>query len=143
MKYEVVVTFGKGIKEYAYQTNLNLIIGAKYDIIADNITKYQTPVIVKRINPLKKSRYCEDLRTITQAKLLEAPRVISRIKRVQFNEEKGVTTVIWCDGEVTMVRCAAEDAFDKEKAIAMCALKRLYNNRACFNYELKKWCEEE
>lgn len=37
-----------------------------------------------------------------------------------------------------------EETFDKEKALALAYMKRwCFDNRGCFNEELKKWCYQE
>lgn len=138
----VSVCFPNSPKRYIYKTKLPLIKGAVYDIVADGCTTYSAPVTVDSLNVAKHN--VPYVREITEAKLLQAPsRPQSFIEHVQFNEKKGITTVIWCDGIVTMVKCHPEDKFDKEKALAMCFMKRYYNNRGCFNEELKKWCGSE
>lgn len=139
----VSVTFGKNPKEYCYYTRLDLIKGATYNIMADNVTTYKIPVTVKKISHDQSYSGPIKLREITSAKLLSAPpRPETKIKNVLFNKAKGITTVVWCDNKVTMVKCHPDEfAFDKEKAIALCFMKRAYDNRGCFNNELKKWCE--
>lgn len=139
----VVVTFGKNPKEYSYYTKLDLIKGATYDIMADYVTSYKTPVTVKKISYDRIYNGPIELREITSAKLLSAPpRPESKIKNVLFNKAKGITTVVWYDNKVTMVKCHPDDEFDKEKALALCFMKRVCDNRGCFNDELKKWCED-
>ena len=39
----------------------------------------------------------------------------SPIQNVYFNEEKGTTCVLWDDGKKTLIHCAPEDTWDKEK----------------------------
>ena len=74
------------------------------------------------------------LRTITSAKLVEnAPRPKSKVERVIFNHKKKTTTVFWIDGSITTVRCCEEDEFDEEKGLAMCFVKRSFDNRGCYN----------
>ena len=128
--------------DYIYLTDLNLIEGATYNIIADHRTSYENPVLIKSIkkttasdiaNCLSNKGICH-LRTITSAELLEgAPRPKSKIKNVYFNHTKKTTTVIWIDGSVTIVRCCDEDEFDEEKGLAMCFVKRSFDNRGCYN----------
>ena len=136
----VSVTFGKNPKEYLYFTNLELLKGATYDIVADNVTTYKTPVTIKKISKEGASFYSSvSLREITSAKLLSAPpRPKGKIKSVLFNHRDKITTVVWIDGSVTTVKCHPEDKFDEEKALAMCFMKRSYDNRGCFNEVLKE-----
>ena len=48
---------------------------------------------------------------------------------------EGVTTLVWSDGEVTMVTQGPDDAFDVEKAIAMAIAKKfLGTNKSKSNY---------
>ena len=139
MKKLVSVTFGKNPKEYLYLTNLELLKGATYDIVADNITSYKTPVTIKKITKEWDYNGPMSLREITSAKLLSAPpRPKSNIKSVLFNHKDKITTVVWIDGSVTTVKCHPEDNFDEEKALAMCFMKRSYDNRGCFNEALKE-----
>lgn len=142
----VEVTFGKSTKRYTYLTDLDLHVDAVYDIVADGRTSYSTPVTVRKIiRKFELSILPDDynLRTISEAKLLSMPkRPETKIKSVLFNKEKGVTTVVWYDNQITMVTCHPEDDFDKEKALAMCFMKRVCGNRGSFNEELKKWCED-
>lgn len=71
----------------------------------------------------------------------KAPRVINEqkevirfeIKCVLSNREKGVFTVKWTDGTVTMVTCQPGDEWDDEKALAMCFMKKALGNKGAFN----------
>ena len=149
MKY-VAVTFknknGFSSKRYVYKTDLNLIKDSIGDIVVDGHTTYSSPVKVEVIRDSKEvdpGRFSFEIRTITDFKLLQAPRrPDSLVRKAMFNKKKGVTTVIWSDGTVTMVSQHPEDEWDKEKALAMCFMKRAYDNRGCFNEELKKWCDD-
>ena len=55
------------------------------------------------------------------------------IKCVLSNREKGVFTVKWADGTVTMVTCQPGDDWDDEKALAMCFMKKALGNKGAFN----------
>ena len=68
------------------------------------------------------------------------PRPIDPIKQVFINSKKGTTTILWNDGEKTVVTCQGEE-FDLEKGIAMCFMKKMYDNRGCFNEFLNKWVD--
>lgn len=88
----------------------------------------------------------DDLNEIHDKELKElhkeiVPRPKDLIKNVWFNKEKGTVTVKWTDDQVTMIHCHEEDEFNLEKAIAICFMKKAYDNRGCFNEFLKKWLE--
>lgn len=135
----VAVRFIGNNKEYVYNTRLDLVIGATYNIIADNRTTYFTPVEVVRY--VSYSKYEGQLREITDAKIVRgAPRPKTLIKNVYFNEKKGTTCVLWMDGTKTIVKCAPGDTFSKEVGLAMCHMKKMYQNRGCFNEVLKENC---
>lgn len=144
----VEVIFGKGSKTYTYYSKVELVEGAKYDIVVDGYTTYSNPVTIKKVstytNPIEALDFFGfKIRTITSATCLQMPpRPKSSIRHVQFNKKKGVTTVIWVDGSITMVKQHPEDDWDKEKALAMCFMKKAYDNRSCFNEELEKWCDD-
>lgn len=63
-----------------------------------------------------------------------------KVKNIYFNKEKGVTTVLWEDRTVTMVTCGKDDVWDEEKAIALCFMKRAFDNKGKYNEVLKKYC---
>lgn len=69
--------------------------------------------------------------------------LMSNIKNVYFNEEKATTVVVWSDGVKTKVKCDPRDAFDKEKGLAMCIIKRINGGKGSFNEVFKKWCPDE
>lgn len=132
----VAVRFNGVGKEYWYFTNLDLRIGGKYNIVADRITAYDNPVEVVRYVPVNPNTNL--LRTITSAKLVDGTaRPDDGLDRVIFNGD--VTIAIWKDGTKTLVRCQEGDTFDKEKAIALCYMKKALGNRGSFNETLKKW----
>lgn len=143
----VQVTFPNSEKRYTYKTNLNLIKGGVYEITADGNHTYTSPVTVREIKNDNFStqevifeRY--GCREITHATCVKAPPRREPIKQVYFNEAKGATTVIWSDDSVTVCKCVAGDKFDKEKGLAMCFMKRSYQNRS-ISKVLQKYCEEE
>lgn len=138
----VVVKFNGVGKEYSYFTNLDLIVGGKYNIIADNKTTYNNPVVIIRWYELFSSgyNYKDKFRTITSAKLVDGTaRPDDGVEKFVFNEEKGVTVALWKDGTKTIIRCQEGDIFDREKAIALCYMKKALGNRGSFNETLKKW----
>lgn len=63
-----------------------------------------------------------------------------RIRRVVFNEP--ATIVFWEDGTKTVVKCQEEDVFMPETGIALCYMKKLFNNKGNYNEILKKWSEQ-
>lgn len=138
----VVVKFGSASREYEYKTNLNLIVGGKYNITADGNYTYGTPITV--LGYRHNASYDGTLRTITNAICVKAPdRPDDGIERVIFNEKKRTTVVIWKDGIKTSVKCDPRDEWNKETALAMCYMKRAFRNRGCFNETLKRYCGEE
>jgi len=70
------------------------------------------------------------------------PRPKDPVKSILINPVKGVTTVVWNDGTVTVVHCIEEE-FDAEKGIAMCFMKKAFDNRGCFNEFLKKYLDDK
>lgn len=69
------------------------------------------------------------------------PKPEDPIEHVAFNVGLERTIVKWKDGTVTMVHCAALDDLDFEKAIALCFMKKAYDNRGCYNDFLRYWIE--
>lgn len=137
----IVVKFDNYYKEYTFFTDLDVEEGCKYDIVASDGKTYSNPVTIIKVDYADAS---ETYRTITEAKLISAgPRPDDNIYKVVFDEDAGVTVVIWKDKTKTIVRCGTDDVFDKEKAIALCYMKKQFNNRACFNEVFKKWCIDE
>ena len=130
----VAVEFeGSPNKRYYFYTNLKLIIGGIYEIVADDKTTYDNRVKIIANNI--KFRDCfYGLRTITSAKLLQAPpKPLKPYKKIIVNVEKEVICVLWRDGTKTIMKPQPEDIFDVEKGIAMCFMKKVYGNRGCFN----------
>lgn len=141
MRYVAVKFCGRG-KEYCYKTNLNLLVGATYKIVADGRTEYDSPVKVINFSDKRPSDFDGDIRTITNAVMITGPRRPKNpIKNVWFNEAKGTTVVQWYDDSKTKVVCSEQDTFDKEKGIALCFMKKMYNNRGCYYDFIKKWAE--
>lgn len=128
----VAVEFeGTPNKKYHFNTNLNLIKKGIYEIIADNRTTYDNRVKIVEIFPSQKNN---KLRTITTAKLLVAPPKPEKpYKKIIVNKGKETICVLWNDGTKTIMRPQFDDEFDMEKGIAMCFMKRWYDNRGCFN----------
>ena len=63
------------------------------------------------------------------------------VDRVIFNGP--ATIVFWKDGTKTVVKCGKDEAFDREKGLAMAMCKRLYGNNGNFNNVFKKWARED
>ena len=134
MKY-IIVKFKGTEKRYIYKTRLNLMVGAIYDITADNSKTYNNPVLIEEINEKAPKNYnhAYPMREITNAVLIQAPRRPTANVKIIINEKKRTTVAIWGDGSKTVVKCQPGDEFDAEKGIAMCFVKRSFNNRGCYN----------
>lgn len=134
MKY-IIVKFKGTEKRYIYKTRLNLMVGAIYDITADNSKTYNNPVLIEEINEKAPKNYnhAYPMREITNAVLIQAPRRPTANVKIIINEKKKTTVAIWGDGSKTVVKCQPGDEFDAEKGIAMCFVKRTFNNRGCYN----------
>ena len=63
------------------------------------------------------------------------------VQAVYFNYEKGATTVVWFDGMRTTISCQNGEDFDEEKAIALCFMKRIFDNKGCFNNYMRKYID--
>lgn len=136
----VSVKFKGSNKSYEYQTELPLITGGEYKIVADGVTSYSTNIVVEGYK--KKAVYDGPLRVITNASCVNAPRMEDdNIENVFFNKEKRTTVVKWKDGVITKVTCNEADQFDKEKALALCYMKRYFKNRGAFNKVIQHYCE--
>ncbi len=141
MRY-VIVRFNNVGKNYTYKTNLDLRIGWTYKIKAKDGNWYSNPVKVVGYEPYP--GYVGDLREIDKVEVVTADeRPNDMIKQVWFNKKKGTTVVLWNDETKTMVKCHPDDEWDKEKALAMCYVKRLMDNRGCYNEIFKKWCGDD
>lgn len=146
MHYYGVIFEGTPHKQYFFSSNTILPIGEKCEIVADGETTYDNPVtIIEKINPSELNpEIRKRLRRITSYKVVwDKKRPSDCIENVYFNEEKGVTCVVWKDGKKTLVRCQSGDIWDKEKALALCYMKRVLGNRGSFNEVLKKYCYGE
>lgn len=61
------------------------------------------------------------------------------IRSVQINEKKGVVTIVWKDGNVTMAKCGPNDEFDVEKGIAIAFMKHWFASTT----QMNKWMREQ
>ena len=139
----IKVKFKNYSKEYYFKTDLNLISGGVYYIVADNKTKYDTPVFIVDNNvPKSVIQYIGNIRTITSARLICAPpKPDGFFDKIWINKEKRTVVIKWKDGVKTKVKCQDGDSFDAEKGIALCYMKRFFENRGCYNDVLKKYAE--
>ena len=129
----VKVVFGNGNKIYAYNTNLNLLLGGTYDIITSSSNGgsrgYDSYITVIHIAPGKDPM----LRTITEARVIKAPRKPEKpYKQVVVNKSKRTICVVWKDGTRTVMKCHPDDEWDEEKGVAMCFMKKMFDNRGCY-----------
>lgn len=56
------------------------------------------------------------------------------IRTILANHKKNAFTVVWEDGESTVIHLQDGDEWDDEKALAMCFVKKLFGNKGSFNY---------
>ena len=112
---------------FNYETNANT------HIYVDDIDV--TYVIDKRVEALKEE-------AIAYEKSKPKPKPRDPVKSILINPVKGATTVVWKDGTATMVHCNNEE-FDAEKGIAMCFMKKAFDNRGCFNDFLNKYLDDK
>jgi hypothetical protein len=56
------------------------------------------------------------------------------IRTILANHNKNAFTVVWEDGESTVIHLQDGDEWDDEKALAMCFVKKLFGNKGSFNY---------
>ena len=129
----VKVVFGYGNKLYAYNTDLKMLKGGVYDIVSSGSSGgfkgYDSYVTVMHIA----SGYDPKLRTITEAHLIKGPRRPEKpYKQVVVNESKRTICVVWKDGTSTVMKCHPDDEWDEEKGIAMCFMKKTFDNRGCY-----------
>ena len=131
-------------KVYYYRTQLDLIKGGVYDIVADNRTRYDNPITVIEDNVYTKELPLGvSIREITSAKIVEAPpKPTGGIENIFLNKEKGTVVIRWVDGTKTKVKCQDGEDFDAEKGIALCFMKRAFHNRGCYNDVFKKYIGE-
>lgn len=129
----VRVRFNVNGKLYAYNTNVKLLIGGVYDIIVDGEKTYSSHVkVYQTMGGTNKNLY-----TITDAKCIEGPpRPRKEYKEIIVNKEKETVCVVWRDGTSTVMKPHNEE-FDAEKGIALCFMKKAYDNRGCFNEAFK------
>jgi hypothetical protein len=124
----VEVKFEGSEKIYAYRisSKVRMDRGAKYWIVADGRTEYDSPVTV--VNKRTNNIWNFKLREITEARLIEgARRWYPKVRKLVFNKSKRTTTLVWEDGHAVTVRCDENDEWDEEKGLALCMVKSLFN----------------
>lgn len=128
----VAVKFeGTPNKEYFFNTNLTLMKDGIYEIVADGRTTYNNKV---KVTTFFGNKSIKGIRTITEAKLVKAPPKPEKpYKKIFVNTEKETVCVLWLDDTKTVMKPQPGDTFDVEKGIALCFMKRWYDNRGCFN----------
>ena len=132
---KIGVVFPNSSKVYVYQTELKLIRNSIYDITVDGEHTYTS--FVKVLGTVK-TNYDGYIRTITKARLVEAPpRKNSGIKKVYINKKKKTVTILWVDNTNTTVTCQKGDNFDEEKGILACYMKKVFENRGYYNEIIK------
>ena len=128
----VKVIFGSGSKIYAYNTSLDLLMGGVYDIVSSGSNGsrgYDSYVTVMRVEP----GHDPTLRTITEARIIKYPcKPEKPYKQVVVNKSKRTICVVWKDGTRTVMKCHPEDEWDEEKGIAICFMKKAFQNRGCY-----------
>ena len=142
MKY-ITVKFNGSKTNYVYKSKLNFIVGGKYNITADGVTTYASPVEILSVsNTQPYSSYGIKIREITDAKILMAPPRPTLDAKFIINKEKGTTVALWKDGTKTIIKCQPGEVFDAEKGIAMCFVKRCFKNRGWYNEWMREVLKE-
>lgn len=141
----VGVKFGGVGRIYHYFTKVPLRKGWTYKIIADEKQDYNTPVVVIDDNVCASEAY-PTLRTITKATCVSSPKpnktLRDKVKAVNINKKKRLTTIAWDNGEVTTVKCHEDDNFNPEFGVALCVLKKCFDNRSSYNDWLREVLEK-
>lgn len=65
--------------------------------------------------------------------------ICNDIKDVIYNNP--ATIVFWKDGTKTVVKCSDNEDFDAEKGLALCIIKKMYNNKGNYNNLFRKWVQ--
>ena len=123
------VTFKGSYKTYFYNTDIKLLLNGVYDIVVDDLTTYDNYITVCNI----KEGHDKRLRTITGAHLIKGPnRPEKPYKDVFVNEAKRTICIVWKDGTKTIMKPHPDDEWGVEKGIALCFMKRMFDNRGCY-----------
>lgn len=148
MKYYIIKFNGihEYNKNYLIKCKDELLNGADYDILINfNYPEWYNATIQKCITTeaAKQISYnLKNVKKIIDYELIEENKPKSNIKKVYFNKDKRTTTILWTDGGYTTVKCSKNDKWDEEKAIALCYMKKYFNNRGCYNEIFKQWIKE-
>lgn len=135
----------KTIYEYFIGSDVKLDIGKTYYIENEAKFKYLNPVRVIGL-ARNSSRATHSIVKASLYNEIKTPAVVSIPagivpEKVVFDEEKGVTVILWTKDVKTILHLAPGDTFDKEKAIALGYMKLMMGNRSKFNEVIKKFCE--
>lgn len=125
----VGVVFYGNTKTYYYNTDLSLLKWGVYDIVVNDRTTYDNFIKIIGI----KAGHDNKLRTITGARLIKGPnKPVKPYKNIFVNEFKRTICVVWKDDTRTVMKCHPDDEWDEEKGIAMCFMKKTFDNRGCY-----------
>lgn len=152
MKY-YIIKFKSNIYTLEYNKNYlvkckdELLNGADYDVLINfNHQSDWYPVTIQKCITTKAAKHISynlnNIKEIIDYELVRDNKPISNIRQVYFNKDKLTTTILWKDGEYTTVKCNKNDKWDEEKAIALCYMKKYFNNRSCYNEIFKQWIQE-
>lgn len=142
----VTVKFDGYDKFYTFTTNLNLTVGERYRIKNENGYDYRGSVVTivgkgkatdygyHKITFAAAERIGSDCHKRTEEQLT--------IENIFFVEKNGTTVISWSDGTKTKVT-AHNEAFDKEKGIAMAVMKKVFGNVGRYNDIFRKFITED
>ena len=134
----VTVKFDGYDKFYTFTTDLNLIVGNRYRITNENDYDYRG-LVVTIVGKGKATDYGYHKIVAVTAEQTEEQ---LSIKDVFFVEKNGTTVISWSDGTKTKVT-AHNEAFDKEKGIAMAVMKKVFGNVGRYNDIFRKFITED
>ena len=138
----VGVIFNEGGKVYYYNTEVPMIKGGVYDIMTgglQGIKSYDSYVKVVEISNGKNVNF----RTIINAHIIRGvPKPEKPYKQIFANKEKRTICVVWKDETRTVMRAHPDDEWDVEKGVAMCFMKKAFNNRGCYYDSFKDVIEQ-
>lgn len=63
---------------------------------------------------------------------VEENKLKDTIKSITFNKKKGITTVVFNDGDVQMSKCSDKDVFDEAVGVALCIATHLAGSKTKF-----------
>lgn len=128
----VGVIFNEGGKIYYYNSEVPLIKGGIYDIVTGGLQGVKTyDSYVKVVETSCGTNV--NFRKIISARIIrDVPKPEKPYKKIFANEEKRTTCVVWKDGTRTVMKAHPDDEWDVEKGVAMCFMKKAFNNRGCY-----------